>query len=83
MSHFKLQQWFWCDAFHSVKFILLHRYNGKMPGKKNLTYNNAAVCDKESAAGGISESEPIITYRETLKVINDLCKLLQVENINE
>lgn len=33
--------------------------------------------------GGISEREPIITYRETLKVINDWRKLLQVENINE
>lgn len=50
---------------------------------QNLMYNNVPVCDKGSAAGGISEREPIITYRETLKVINDLCKLLQVENINE
>ncbi len=50
---------------------------------QHLMYNNVPVCDKESAVGGISEKEPIITYRETLKVINDLCKLLQVENINE
>lgn len=42
-----------------------------------------SVCDKESAAGGILETEPIITYRETLKVINDFRKLLQMENINE
>lgn len=27
--------------------------------------------------------EPIITYQKTLEVINDVCKLLQVENINE
>lgn len=48
-----------------------------------LMYNNVPECDKESAVGGISEKEPIITYRETLKVINDLRRLLQVENINE
>ncbi len=46
-------------------------------------YNNVPVCDGESAVGGIWKKEPIITYRETLKVINDLCRLLQVENINE
>ncbi len=51
--------------------------------RQHLMYNNAHVCDKELAVGGISEREPIITYRETLKVINDLCRLLQVENINE
>lgn len=46
-------------------------------------YNDVPECDKESAVGGISGKEPIIIYRETLKVINDLCRLLQVENINE
>lgn len=50
---------------------------------QRLMYNNVSVRDKEWTVGGISEKEPIITYRETLKVINDLCKLLQVENINE
>lgn len=49
---------------------------------QHLMCNNVAVCDKESVEGGISEREPIITYRDTLKVINDLCKL-RVENINE
>ena len=39
-------------------------------------------CEKKSA-GGITEREPVLTYPETLKVINDLRKLLQVENINE
>lgn len=50
---------------------------------QNFVHNNVPVCDKESAAGGISDTEAIITYRETLKVINDFRKLLQVENINE
>jgi len=44
-------------------------------------FKNVSECDKESAAGGISEREPIITYRETLKVINDLRKLLQVKTL--
>ena len=43
------------------------------------------VCWGGGGGGGwsLSEKKPIITYRETLKVINDLYKLLQVENINE
>lgn len=39
-------------------------------------------CDGESAVGGTSEKEPIITYSETLEVINDV-QTLQEENINE
>lgn len=54
-----------------------------MANTSTLDVQQCAVCDKGSAVGGLSEREPIITYRETLKVINDLCKLLEVENINE
>lgn len=42
-----------------------------------------SVTRNQWMGGGVSEREPIITYPQTLKVINDLHKLLQVENINE
>lgn len=47
------------------------------------TFNVAHKHHRGSAAGGPPEKEPIITYQESLGVIKDLCRLLQVENINE
>lgn len=45
--------------------------------------NNPNERHRRSAAGGPPDKEPIITYQESLGVIKDLCRLLQVENINE
>lgn len=35
------------------------------------------------SSGGPPDKDPIITYQESPGVIKDLCRLLQVENINE
>lgn len=47
------------------------------------TFNIPRERDRVSAVGGPIEKEPIITYQESLGVIKDLCRRLQLENINE
>lgn len=54
-----------------------------MESASMVTLNIPRKCDRGSAVGGPPEKEPIITYQEGLGVIKDLCRLLQVENINE
>lgn len=68
-------------GFHHIKFIYCVNIMGNA---STVDVQHGAFVRQGIGGGGyIGGGQPIITHRETLKVINDLCKLLQMKNINE
>lgn len=72
-----IKPWWW---FSSVAFMFFSRITFNVERWRSTFQTNPK--DDQQQWGPL-DKEPIITYQESLGVIKDLCRLLQVENINE